>query len=240
MYEKIIAYLKSFAGENGQVKLVEATGMSQSQISKFLRGQNIGIKSAAKILDLLGAEITFPEERTETVKNVCFIAPKKISSMPGVEGPIEDNYLAVPLASMPVAAGAGIIPEEKIRSWILVWTGQEAIRHRTNLAAIEIGKGQFSMEPTLHPGDLVLIDRNDTIPQDPPGNIYLVQSPDDDGLAIKRVRLQRKNGQELVVFFSDNMDYLPEIFDLDVDYDGDLKRAIKGRVIWSWSDMTRK
>jgi len=228
-------------------------GVSQSEIAKIgnvdkmyvhriLKGtRTTNLRKFLNFVENIGGRVVFDDNiPPETSKSVHFVKPKIISAKEGLEGPIDENYLAVPLASMPVAAGPGIIPEESIKSWVLVWTGQEAIRHRSNLAAIEIGRGQLSMEPTLHPGDLVLIDRNDTLPQDPPGNIYLVQSPDDDGLAIKRVRLQRKNDQELVVFFSDNMDYLPEIFDLNADYEGDLRRAIKGRVVWSWSDMTKK
>jgi phage repressor protein C with HTH and peptisase S24 domain len=43
--------------------------------------------------------------------------------------------------------------------------------------AVSIGKGEVSMVPTLHPGDIVLVDRAEKAP-DPPGKIMLVCEPD--------------------------------------------------------------
>jgi len=42
---------------------------------------------------------------------------------------------------------------------------------------------------------------------------------------------------------SDNPDkrfYPPSVHSLETDFHGDLRRAIVGRVVWAWSDMTRK
>ena len=97
------------------------------------------------------------------------------------------------------------------------------------------------MEPTLHPGDIVLIDKGDYRPSPPPGNIYLVRFPGDDGgLAIKRVQTYSKDKKYLISFYSDNPQYPPEIYDLKVEYDNEISRAVIGRVVWAWSDMTKK
>jgi hypothetical protein len=44
-----------------------------------------------------------------------------------------------------------------------------------------------------------------------------------------------------LVFYSDNSrEFPPRTFRLGRDYEGDLTRAIAGRVIWAWSDMSHK
>jgi phage repressor protein C with HTH and peptisase S24 domain len=196
-------------------------------------------------LEGLGVEIIPPDQQQtiETAKSVHFVEPQIISSDQTDSRPADDDYVAVPLASRAVAAGNGIIPDDSHLNWVLVWKGQEAVRHRNNLAVVKIDKREgSSMEPTLHPEDLALIDRDDRVPREPPGNIYLVQLPSGDemGLAIKRARTQRKDGKELIVFYSDNPEFGPEIYDLASDYDNNIRNAIKGRVVWSWSDMTKK
>jgi hypothetical protein len=58
---------------------------------------------------------------------------------------------------------------------------------------------------------------------------------------IKRVAVKRLDDDLELVFYSDNSrDFPPMTYRLVRDYDGDLNRAIAGRVIWAWSDMTRK
>jgi hypothetical protein len=70
----------------------------------------------------------------------------------------------------------------------------------------------------------------------------LVTEPDPDGGAmVKRVATQRQDGDVELVFYSDNSpEHPPRTYRLGRDYDGDLNRAIAGRVIWAWSDMSRK
>lgn len=228
--------------KEAQSDIAQACNVQPMYVHRLLHGKRS--KNSQKLfgfIESLGGKIVFSKDDAETTKSVYFVKPKIVSSAPDC-GLVDENYIAVPLASMPVAAGQGIIPEEKIKSWVLVWTGQEAVRHRSNLVAVEVGMGQRSMEPTLHPGDIVLVDRNDRIPQGRQGNIYLVRAPSSDeaGLAIKRVALQKKNSHDLVVFYSDNNEFAPEVYSLDSDYNDDIRQAVLGRVIWSWSDMSKK
>lgn len=244
-YDNAVKWLKKIADTKygSKNKMWREIGAKQATFYKTLSGKCIPqAKEFLEWLEREGVQLIFPEERDGLAKNVHFVNPKMVN-VEGIEGPVDEDYLAVPLASMPVAAGPGIIPEEKIQSWVLVWRSHESVRHRSNLVAVEIGKDQRSMEPTLHPGDIVLIDRNDFIPKSPPGNIYLVRFPGGDGeagLSIKRVQLYSKNKQDLISFYSDNPQYPPDIYDLNVEYDGDIKRAIVGRVVWAWSDMSKK
>jgi hypothetical protein len=55
------------------------------------------------------------------------------------------------------------------------------------------------------------------------------------------VAVSRVDSDTEFVFYSDNSrEYPPQTYRLKRDYGGDPTRAIVGRVVWAWSDMTRK
>jgi hypothetical protein len=190
-------------------------------------------------LEKLGARVIFPDEAGPSVREVCFVKPQT-TGVNGVVGPAPEDYLAVPLAAAPVAAGPGLIPEDKVRSWVLVWKHHESVRFRSNLVAVEIGRGERSMVPTLHPGDIVLVDREDKNPE-PAGKIMLVTEPNEAGTAIKRVRTKELKNDIELIFYSDNArEFPPDTYRLNRDFDGEIAKAIAGRVVWAWADVTRK
>ena len=122
---------------------------------------------------------------------------------------------------------------------------QQSVRTRSNLLAVEIGKNQISMTPTLHPGDIVLVDRDDWGQHSgykSPGNIFLVREVGQEGGAkVKRVALAGRNDSAIITFYSDNYEeFEPEPHLLAQDYGGGLREVIVGRVIWAWSDVSRK
>ena len=177
----------------------------------------------------------------DLTKDVHFIKPKVLYNGDANVGPIDEDYLAVPLVSEAGASISGIIPQEEIKSWILVYSPALPARISQNLLAVKVAKNEFSMVPTLHPGDIVLIDRQDFVPEE--GGIYLVRLAEPDWpISIKRVNMVKRNGQVNIVFSSDNPDkreYPPIIYDFK-EYDNDFNKAIIGRVVWAWSDMTKK
>lgn len=229
----------------GPSALAEKAGVGQPNVSKFLSGKAIPrFDTVARILETLGARILFPDEERDTTRTVVFVSARRSGGAAEAASPIPpENYMAIPLAQGAVAAGPGLIPEDAVRGWVLAMKDQSSIRYRTNLVALEVGKGQESMVPTLHPMDIVLVDRDDFRPE-PDGSIFLVREPGPDAeVAVKRVYTSRKEGQTLLTFVSDNPDrrsYPPSVHSLENDYQGDLRRAIVGRVVWAWSDMTRK
>jgi len=229
----------------GPSALAEKAGVGQPNVSKFLSGKAIPrFDTVARILEALGARILFPDEERDTTKTVVFVAAKRSGGVAEcATQPSAENYMAIPLAQGAVAAGPGLIPEDAVRGWVLAMKDQASIRYRTNLVAMEVGKGQESMVPTLHPLDIVLVDRDDFRPE-PDGSIFLVREPGPDAeVAVKRVYTSRKEGQTLLTYVSDNPDkrfYPPSVHSLETDFQGDLRRAIVGRVVWAWSDMTRK
>lgn len=226
-----------------QQDLAAKAGVSQSAISRLLNNQgSMRADSLAKLLDYAGARLVFPDQAKDTTREICFINAKKVGVENGAPPPPAENYFAVPLAKGAVAAGPGLVPEDEVRGWLLVYRYQKAVQYRTNLVAVEIGQGQESMAPTLHPEDIVLVDKDVRSP-DPEGAIFLVRDPDGD-VSIKRVTVERRRqGETWLAFSSDNPDkraYVPRFFSLEEDYGGDITRVIVGRVVWAWKDMTRK
>jgi len=229
---------KDFANRK---RMADALGIDPSQLNRFMDGERgLSVESLGRILDGLGARLVLPGEAApEAAREVCFVSPRTTGAEGDFAPPAAEDYFAVPLAAEPVAAGPGRIPQDDILGWVLVWRHHESVRFRTDLVAVTIGKGEVSMTPTLHPGDIVLVDRAEKSP-DPAGKIMLVTEPD-GGCAVKRVATRAVDGDVELVFYSDNSkDYPPRVYRLNRDYGGELYNAIGGRVVWAWSDMTRK
>ena len=223
-------------------RMADELDIDPSQLNRFLKMERgLNADSLGHILDRIGATITFGDEPADAAKEVCFRLPGKTQAEGSAPDPQSEDYLAVPLAASPVAAGPGLIPEDKVEGWVLVWRHQESIRFRSNLVAVEVGKNELSMTPTLHPGDIVLVDRNDRDPS-PAGKIMLVCEPGvEGGTMVKRVNTKRLDDDVEIIFYSDNSrDFPPTTYRLGRDYDGDITRAIGGNVVWAWSDMTQK
>lgn len=137
------------------------------------------------------------------------------------------EYLQVPLVEGRIAANpAGLIPGESVESQ--VWLPRSELCGRSELVAVRLASGADSMEPSLHPGDLVVIDRGDR--EITPRGLYAVRLPDLESCTIKR--LQPVPDKPYVLLLSDNPKYDP----LPVDWHENL---IIGRVVWSWTNWVR-
>jgi hypothetical protein len=223
-------------------RMADELGVDPSQLNRFLkRERGLNSDSLGHILDRVGVTLSFCDEPADAAREVCFRPPDRAKAASGAPEPRADDYLAVPLAAPAVAASAGLVPEDSVDGWVLVWRHQESIRFRSNLVAVEVGLGEQSMTPTLHPGDIVLVDRDDRDPC-PAGKIMLVREPGDDGAVhIRRVSTRRLDDDvELIYYSDDSREYPPATFRLGRDFGGDINGAIGGNVVWAWSDMTRK
>lgn len=123
---------------------------------------------------------------------------------------------------------------------IQVPTNLEFIKYRQDLIAVEVASSWSCMMPTFSPGDLLIIDINECIPHSPPGNIYLVQEPNNGNANIKRVKSQRKRGKDFLIYYCDNPEFGPDMFSVDNDFEGRLVNGLKGKVIASFSNMSAK
>lgn len=145
--------------------------------------------------------------------------------------PDQTIYYAAPLVSGRIAAGPGRIVEEDVESFVWIYGPELKGRRRHELVAVRIGKDEKSMIPTLYPGDIVLLDRDD--PKTPSdfksGKIYAVRtSPSTPECSIKR--LYAEGGS--IVLASDNRKYPPVIA-----WTSDLTKLIIGRVVWGWRNL---
>lgn len=220
-------------------KMADELEVDPSQLNRFLSGERgLNATSLGKILDRLGATVRFPDDREDASREVSFVPVGTASS--GQPSPGPEDYLAVPLCPGPEAASPGYIPEAAVDGWLLVWRHHSPLAGRSNLVAVPVPEGDYSMSPSLHPGDIVLVDRDDRRPDT--GRLMLVRSPAEDApLAIRRVSALRTDSDTELVLYSDNSrEYPPTTHLLERDYQGDLDRAIGGSVVWAWNDMSRK
>lgn len=246
-YEDFLKELKSAAYDKfkNPRRLADFLGVEPNLITRWLNRDRIPkADKMGEVIDALGARLVFPDqderERART-REVAFVNAKIVNAEHNAPPVIPEDYLAVPLVSE-AGAGPGIVPTSEHESWFLVYRNEPSIRTRSNLIAVRIAKDSNSMSPTLSPGDIVLVDRNDRAAGQAPGRIWLVMEPDGSG-KVKRVKLDYCKERRLtrLTFYSDNVqEHPPEIFTLEDDYEGDIERAIVGRVVWAWSDVSRR
>lgn len=138
-----------------------------------------------------------------------------------------DEYVHLPLYNVRAAAGEGTLVESEevvdVLAFKAAWIRSELRLSPASLYLIYV-EGE-SMEPTLRPGDLILVDRSATVRD----GIYVLRI--DDGLLVKR--LQRLPGNQIDIT-SDNPAYKPFSLDLSKGIDG---VDIVGRVVWSGRRM---
>ena len=217
-------------------KLAKASGVHAPNISRWRSGQQVPrVKDVAPIMDLMGVRVSTKEPAK--AMDVCWVDPKKVPAGEDLPSPMPEDYLAVPLVEE-VGAGPGVIPQGELLSWFLVWRHQRAVVHKRDLIAVRIADSSTSMVPTLRPGDIVLVDRQD-LDCSRPGRIMLAIDPDGAGM-IKRVstRQLREERDWQITFYSDNAAANPPmVYSLNKDYGGEWNKAIGGHVVWAWSDM---
>lgn len=127
------------------------------------------------------------------------------------------EYISAPLYEVLAAAGGGSpVGSEVVRGFLgfnRTWVREQQLTPE-KLAVIEV-QGD-SMEPTLHDGDIVLLDLRTQDLQD--GSIYTLRR--DEDLLVKRLR---RHGSDWLIH-SDNLAYPTETLDPEV--------TVVGRVAW--------
>lgn len=239
-YDQAVQWLRTQAQRHGGiVPLGESLNASRSTFHRVL--SHGPAPSADKFLDWvaqLGGKLVLPDGKGDTGRDVCFVDARIVPAGDGQNAPTAEDYLAVPLVEE-VGAGPGIIPQGELLSWFLIYRHQQAVRYRRDLIAVQIGKQSTSMLPTLAPGDIVLVDRQDrdvTLP----GHIMLVMDPEGAG-KVKRVATEERGRDFRITYYSDNAaSNPPEVYSLRDDFLNDWEKVIVGRVIWAWSDISEK
>jgi len=249
LIEQALAILQRYVDEkHGGSKRAAtiALGMNPTTglLGKWLRRERVpSMTSLAPILEMLGVCLNFPEAKNKknaAAKDVCFVNAKAVPAGEHIEPPHAEDYLAAPLVGE-VGAGRGYIAQEDVESWFLLYKRALPDNHSGDLFAVQIGKHSRSMQPTLYPGDIVLVDKGARI-DEAFGRLMLVRDEDGESGMIKRVELTpRKDGDALITYYSDNAaEYPPVTYSLQEHFGGELRNAIVGRVIWAWSNVRNK
>lgn len=243
-YKDLLTYLMKSLNDGtfqSQAEIARIGGVQPMYVNRLINGdRSNNIQIFLKFIDSIGGKLVFPDRQPQN-----HFARFKTFSSDDLLDFVCENYRAIPLVSkQDFETNINSEYELKSDNWVLVSNKDRSIKHRSNLVSVKVDSQEDrSMVPTLHPGDLALLDRSDFLPKPPPGNIYLVRIPAGEGtacLTIKRVRIQQKEENELIVFYSDSSEYGPDVYDLNSDFGGDIRKAIIGRVVWSWADMTQK
>lgn len=228
---------KEYGGN--KTAMSEAFGMNPKtgMLGKWLNGTRVpSMSSLSPILEKIG--VTLNQKSSEADRDVCFVNARVVPAGEHIRPPQAEDYIAAPLVGE-VGAGPGYVAQDDVESWFLVYKHVPAIMHRRDLIAVEIGRHSTSMSPLLNPGDIVLVDRDDHSVERP-GHIMLVRDPDGSGM-IKRVAMNKDGDDWVIQFYSDNAAKNPPmIYRLNEDFDGDITKAVVGRVIWAWTDVRGK
>lgn len=233
------AHVEQFGGVDS--RMAEAVGCDKTGLGRLLKKDDLPkFETLGKLADICGLKIVSKNDRPETTRDVCWVDARVVAAGEGQPMPSSESYFAVPLVGE-AGAGPGVMSDDTIKSWVLVYRHQHAVRLKSNLLAVEIGKGSTSMVPLLCPGDIILVDRDDFKPTKP-GGIFLVREPGQQGGAmIKRVAVKPVDHDLLITFYSENTaENPPETFSLKADYNDKITDAIVGRCVWAWSDITGK
>lgn len=238
--------------------LAKEAGVQQASLSRFLSGakketgqKTLSGDNIAKLLSFFHGELVFPEDRKpEMAQDVRLInaALAPVADGSGLAEarfpaprPHADDYLAVPLVA-DFAAGPGHIPPENVKDWLIVSRNHMAVRVRKNILGVQLSRDALNMEPTLRPGNIVLVDRDDRNVEN--GRMFLVREPDDNGDAsITRVAVTEAGGKEQdfrITYYGDNPAYPPRIYSLQKDFGGDWEKVVVGRVLCVWADMRER
>lgn len=242
MYDKCLAWLERLAtgqGQGGKKRVAEMARANYTTLCKVLKGSQTNAEDFVGWLERLGVRLVFPNEDGIAAKDVKMIHLLNNSESPSPHNPHMEKYKAVPVVTSEVAAGPGLIPDDRILSWVAVDSTDPLVRGRAGLLAVRIAQGQRSMLPLIQAGDLIFVDRHDTDPRRE-SDMFLIRDPE-GGEAVKKVQIYTRRGREMITFYSLNgQEYPPDTYFIQEDFLGDFTRPIIGRVVGLWADLTKR
>ena len=224
-------------------KVVTEAGADYASVHKWLHGKqaSLNLNTVARILDHLGATVTLPS-RSPCARDVCFVGTPKPS--PRGRDRNRPRWRIISPCRWSRKSGRARASSRRANCWhgFSSGAGKRPSSRDVIYIAVKIGRHSTSMSPTLNPGDIVLVDRQDKDVQNFAGRIMLVMDPEGAG-KVKRVATEKQSARRdyRLVYYSDNAAANPpEIYSMRDDFENDWNRAIVGRVVWAWSDVSGK
>ena len=173
------------------------------------------INDLAKLLNVLPQQLLI-DDTPKTPELKSFQA-SSVKNAPKLR---EDDYVSIPLTESSIAAGEPIIQENNIEDYVLLHI--RAAGKRTNLVASRVD-GE-SMEPMLHSGDIIVIDRDDK--RVVKNKMYAVFY--NEGLTAKYI--ERQNN--LLILRPVNTSAQIQVVNLNENPD-----PVVGRIIGAWKEL---
>lgn len=210
---------------------------SRPSLSNLLRMGQIAVEARSSTAEYF-ARTAIPDDLSSALTQLGIneVRTVPLSEMPSPEPP--ESVLKEPLVQIPLvgraAAGTPVIDDESIKDWFpfrksfiekLLRSAHPNYAAVPRLLLVRVDKRDgSSMEPTLRPGDLVLIDRGDIAPPFQRRNIYAVKM--DGGITLKRITLERNR----LILRPDNPEFDPSVIDIAAGETA--ANHIVGRVVW--------
>lgn len=158
--------------------------MAPTSLQRYDERDGIGgsTKTFLKLLDKVGGKVVWPDDPVKTTEPEEF---KVTSDAVGVDS---ETHRAVPVVSYDTAATVSHLGEGDIEKYVLVFR-DGPLASRKNLVACQIPKTHTNSAPDLHPGDYIIVDRDDkNIPHQyqERGNLFLVRDSRNGGVYVRR------------------------------------------------------
>jgi phage repressor protein C with HTH and peptisase S24 domain len=231
--------IKAVRGPISQEEFSKDLGIHKNTLGKYERGERVPdaeflnslLRSFTEVdpawlLTGEGAKIRRPDVSVVDKQGIYYAVEAKAPSIEQLQARRKgDRYCYIPLYDVKASAGGGAVVDREnvvdFLSFKAEWIQMQLNASPGDLYLIHV-EGE-SMEPTLRPGDVILIDHREAsaLPRD---GIYVVRM--DDTLLVKR--LQRLPGAQARVT-SDNPAYQPFTVSLAQERN---EMEIVGRVVW--------
>jgi repressor LexA len=204
-----------------RVQLAEKMGLSMTVYDLIENGawplSTKEISALARALDVLPQYFFITEQQHAPVPELKVFKSTSSRTTPKISA---EDYVSIPLTDSFIAAGQPIIQEDNVEDYVLLHI--RAAGKRSNLVASRVD-GQ-SMEPMLHSGDIVVIDRDDKSIQK--NKIFAIYYQ--EGLTAKYLEVHK----ELLILRPINPISEVQIINLAEEPD-----PIVGRIIGAWKEL---
>ena len=221
--------------------LAKAAGVHATTVKKILGGER------TKWLGVLG-QIADATSIQIKQKNAGSSDEEIQDSRLGDKASASDNVKAIPQIAFDdvltfIDSQIQTLDETNLSTtleYIQIPKNNEYIKYRHALVALELPADSTSMSPSLNPGDLLIVDIHDRIPQSAPGNIYLVCDPATEKALVRRVGKTHKKGNDFLVYYTDNTLVTPTMFNIETELGGRLENGLKGKLVAAFCNMSLK
>lgn len=224
-YDTVMTIVKEAADRYGVVGLSKLVDIDRRVLTNWLNGKAKGpsLDRIARVCDLMGY--------TPTSTSVNVGEPINFDMTYRPDGIMLDpqDYVPVPLVKDENLIDGPVIPQSNIEHICPAHKSAPFVQGRTHLISIAITDD--IMAPLLSCDDYVIIDMDDREIEQ--GCLYLVRTPDRTETAIRRVFIDG----DAISFYNKDHSVEPRTFSLSRHYNGDLSKAILGRVVWGRIDL---